>query len=184
MNNNDLLSSLFAEHMELHSVCASTAMAQISLASEAIANCLLRDKKILSCSTNSGNYLAQMFCSHLISGFDEERPALPAIYLAPDHNGDIEKQINAFGSEGDTLVMLAYKSDETLIAAINTARERNICVILCTNSGTLIAQLSEFDIAIPLPAASNIRSLEMQTTIIHALCQLIDSHIFGGRIEQ
>jgi D-sedoheptulose 7-phosphate isomerase len=159
-------------------------MPQISLASAAIANCLLRDKKILSCSANSGNYLAQMFCSHLIGGFDEERPALPAIHLASDHNGDIEKQISAFGCEGDTLVMLAYESDETLIAAINTARERNICVILCTNSGALITQLSEFDIAIPLPAASNIRSLEMQTTIIHALCQLIDSHIFGGTIEQ
>ena len=184
MNNNDLLSSLFAEHMELHSVCASTAMAQISLASEAIANCLLRDKKILSCSTNSGNYLAQMFCSHLIGGFDEERPALPAIYLSPYHNGDIEKQINAFGSEGDTLFMLAYESDETLIAAINTAHERNICVILCTNSSILITQLSESDIAIPLPVASNIRSLEMQTTIIHALCQLVDSHIFGGTTDQ
>lgn len=184
MNNNDLLSSLFAEHMELHSVCASTAMPQISLAGEAIANCLLRDKKILSCGNSSGNYLAQMFCSHLIGGFDEERPTLPAIYLAPDHNSDLGKKINAFGSEGDTLVILACEADETLIAAINTARERNICVILCTNSGALVAQLSEFDIAIPLPAASNIRSLEMQTTIIHALCQLIDSHIFGGTIEQ
>jgi hypothetical protein len=44
----------------------------------------------------------------------------------------------------------------------------------------LLAQLSEFDIAIALPVASNIRSLEMQVTVIHALCQLIDSHIFGG----
>jgi phosphoheptose isomerase len=180
MDNNDLLSSLFAEHMELHSVCASTAMAQISLASEAIANCLLRDKKILSCSSGGGNYLAQMFCSHLIDGFDEERPALPAIYLAPDHNGDIAKQINAFGSEGDTLVILACKSDEALIKAIHTARQRNICIILCTNSDILMTQLSEFDITISLPAANSLRSLEMQTTIIHALCQLIDSHIFGG----
>jgi D-sedoheptulose 7-phosphate isomerase len=180
MDNNDLLSSLFAEHMELHSVCASTAMPQILLASEAIANCLLRDKKILSCSSGSGNYLAQMFCTHLIEGFDEERPALPAIYLAPDNNGDIAKQINAFGSEGDTLVILACKSDEALIKAIHTARQRNICIILCTNSDTLMTQLSELDITIPLPAANSLRNLEMQTTIIHALCQLIDSHIFGG----
>jgi phosphoheptose isomerase len=180
MDNNDLLSSLFAEHMELHSVCASTAMAQISLASEAIANCLLRDKKILSCSSGSGNYLAQMFCTHLIDGFDEERPALPAIYLAPDHNGDIAKQISAFGSEGDTLVILACKSDDALIKAIHTARQRNICIILCTNSDILMTQLSELDITIPLPAANSLRSLEMQTTIIHALCQLIDGHIFGG----
>ena len=180
MDNNDLLSSLFAEHMELHSVCASTAMEQISLASKAIANCLLRDKKILSCGSGSSNYLAQMFCTHLIDGFDEERPALPAIYLAPDHNGDIAKQINAFGSEGDTLVILACRSDEALIKVIHTARQRNICIILCTNSDILMTQLSELDITIPLPAANSLRSLEIQTTIIHALCQLIDSHIFGG----
>jgi phosphoheptose isomerase len=180
MDNNQLLSSLFAEHMELHSLCASTAMPQILLASEAIANCLLRDNKILSCSSGSGNYLAQMFCSHLISGFDEERPALPAIYLTPDHNGDIAKQINAFASEGDTLLILAGKSDKVLISAIHTAKQRNICIILCTNSDILMTQLSELDIIIPLPTASNIRSLEVQTTVIHALCQLIDSHIFGG----
>jgi phosphoheptose isomerase len=180
MNYNDLLSSIFAEHIELHSACASAAMPQISLASEAIANCLLRDKKILSCSTNSGSYLAQMFCSHLLGGHDEERPALPAIYLTKDHSGDIAKKINAIGSEGDTLVMFACESDDALIAAIHSARQRNICIILCTNSDILIAQLSELDIAIALPVASSIRSLEMQTTIIHALCQLIDNHIFGG----
>jgi phosphoheptose isomerase len=179
MDNNDFLSSLFAQHMELHSACASAAMSQIILASEAIVNCLLHDKKLLSCSSGSGNYLAQMFCTHLIDGFDVERPALPAIYLAPDNNGDIVKQINALASEGDTLFILAYKPDEVLIKAIQAARQRNICIILCTNNEPLMSKLSELDITIALPAANNIRSLEMQTTVIHALCQLIENHLFG-----
>jgi phosphoheptose isomerase len=66
-----------------------------------------------------------------------------------------------------------------LIKAIQAARQRNICIILCTNNELLMSKLSELDITIALPAANNIRSLEMQTTVIHALCQLIENHLFG-----
>src|SRR5690554_3668758 len=74
----------FASHMEHTAQAASSAGPAIEEVADAFVNTLLQDGKIVACANGNANVVAQYFCTALLSRFDQERPALPAINLGAD----------------------------------------------------------------------------------------------------
>ena len=69
-----------------------------------------------------------------------------------------------------------------MIEAIKAAHDRNMSVVAMTgrDGGKMIAHYREGDIEIRVPAQSTARIQEVHLLIIHCLCDLIDSQLFGG----
>ena len=80
---------------------------------------LLEDRKIVACGNGVDAALAQLFTSNLLSRFEHERPALPALTLGGDGasltaivqssgvNDIFSRQVRALGQPGDVLLCIS-----------------------------------------------------------------------------
>ncbi len=190
MDNHELLTSIFAEQLELTANCASDTTSTLVEAGETIANRLLAGNKLLCAGQNVQNIIAQLFCNYLINGHDQERPSLPAIHLRASNFGSnalsytecFSKQIISLGQSGDVLFIFSNNTaDQSIISAIDAASDKELNIIICTNNQELAVQTAEKHTIITLPPTSKVRSLELQLATIHCLCEVIDNEIFGGK---
>ena len=167
----------------------------IDAAAGAMAHCLLGDGKIMACGNGTDGALAQLFVGNLLSRYENERPALPALCLAAHTtsiaaiarnsgvNDIYARQLRALGNEGDLLLCLnSSRGGSSLVRAIQAAHERNVGVVLLSNSaddalGPLAAQ---GDIELRVEAAQTSRVVELHLMILHCFCHLIDNSLFGA----
>ncbi|MFT4520578.1 MAG: D-sedoheptulose 7-phosphate isomerase [Halioglobus sp.] len=171
----------------------------IERGSQMMSTALLADRKIISCGNGVDAALAQLFASNLLNRFEQERPALPALALGVDSvaltaishssgfNDIFSRQLRALGQAGDVLLCInSSPGASNLLRAVQAAQERNMGVILMSNSeetelGSLIrAEDVELCIEAPRPA----RIVELQVMAINCFCELIDHSLFGTYIQE
>lgn len=194
MNLLDRVTELFDDHLVTLHRCQEELPELITNASELMVQCLLTDRKILTCGNGGSANLAQQFASKMLNRFERERPALPAISLCSDtstltsisndysYNEIFSKQIRAIGHDGDILLAISSSGNSaSIIQAIQAAHDRNMQVIALTgkDGGDCTRLLHHEDIEIRVPSQSTPRVQESHLTIVHALCDLIDRQIFG-----
>ena len=194
MDPIEILSELFATHIEEVSATAVTVAEPVSNASEVIVHALLSDHKILCAGSGPQSAIAQLFSSHLTNQFSRERPGLPAIALSADscllntlcennqYAESIARQVNTLGNRGDILLLLAGHSTNSLTRAISAAHDRELTVILLHGSDQpdAAALLNRHDIEVSLPVSGFARLLETNVLLINCLSELIDVFLFGG----
>jgi len=166
----------------------------IASAGEAMVQCLLNNGKMLSCGNGGSAGDAQHFSSEMLNRFERERPALPAIALSTDtstltsiandysYNEIFSKQIRALGQPGDVLLAVTTSGNSAnIIQAIQAAHDRDVRVVAMTgkDGGDVANLLHPDDIEIRVPSNSTARIQEVHLLVIHALCDLIDSQLFG-----
>jgi len=164
-------------------------------ASELMTQTLLQDGKIICCGNGVDASQAQFFTTCLLTGLEDERPALPALHLSGDAAtitaiatgdglGDIySRQIRACAQEGDLLLLLnSARADNSLILAMEASRERNMGLVALSNRGDDIlgAGAQPGDVVLNVDAATRAQVIELQTMVLHGLCQLIEYGLFGG----
>ena len=68
------------------------------------------------------------------------------------------------------------------MAAIEAAHERGMKVVAMTgrDGGTIAAALGADDTEIRVPSERTARIQEVHLVVIHCLCDLIDTNLFGG----
>ncbi len=169
----------------------------IRMAAERIAESLLQGGKILVCGNGGSAALASYFSALLLNRFERERPALPAIALSADsvamtaiaadlqYRSIYAQQIRALGQHTDILLVLTSgRNSANLREAVSAAydREMPVIVISCEDSGNVTEMLQSGDIELRVPARAGYRSQEIQLTVLHCLCDLIDVQIFGEEI--
>ncbi|MDP3515832.1 MAG: SIS domain-containing protein [Pseudohongiella sp.] len=169
----------------------------IRLVAERIAESLLQGGKILVCGNGGSAALASYFSALLLNRFERERPALPAIALSADsvamtaiatdlqYRSIYAQQIRALGQHTDILLVLTSgRNSANLREAVSAAydREMPVIVISCEDSGNITEMLQSGDIELRVPAPAGYRSQEIQLTVLHCLCDLIDVQIFGEEI--
>lgn len=167
----------------------------ITAAADAMVQCLLADGKILSCGNGGSAGDAQHFSSEMLNRFERERPALPAIALSTDtstltsiandysYQEVFAKQLRALGREGDILLAISTSGNSAnVLEAIKVAQQRGIRVVALTgrDGGAMAELLRDDDIEIRVPANVTARIQEVHLLVIHCLCDLIDTHLFGG----
>lgn len=167
--------------------------APLGLAAELMCHALLEDHKLLCFGVGPDSALSQLFVTTMMTHFEHDRPALPAIALAYDgaiataSNDDSDdsygRQLRALGQQGDILLCISSGVGHGCITqAVHSAHERNMSVVALSNGADtrLEAALSNQDVLIPVPAARQPRVLELQLLALHCLCELIDNSLFGN----
>ena len=167
----------------------------IKHAANCISRSLLNEGKILSCGNGGSAGDAQHFSAELLNRFEIERPGLPAVALTTDSStltaiaNDYEydqifsKQILALGTNRDVLLAISTSGNSSnIVKAVQAAHERNMIVLSLTGNkgGKLAKLLKGDDIEIRVPSDRTARIQEIHLLVIHCLCDIIDSILFGG----
>jgi phosphoheptose isomerase len=160
-----------------------------------MARALLADRKIIACGNGVDAALAQLFACILVNRFEADRPALPALTLGAENacvtaiaqsssiNDIFSRQLRALGQAGDILLCInSSRGAGNLLRAVQTAQDRNMAVILLSNShdGELGVLVRPEDVQLQVPATRQARIVEMHTMVIHSFCELIDHSLFGN----
>lgn len=190
-----IISENFQGTIETIALSVDSLAAPIELASQVMAGVLLADRKIIACGNGVDGALAQLFASNLLSRFEQDRPALPALALGNDSASltaiaqasglsDIySRQLRALGQEGDALLCINSGGEaNNLLRAVQAAHERNMRVVLLSNSadGDFSTLLQPEDVELRIDNLRRPRIVELQAMTINNLCELIEHQLFGG----
>ncbi|MBA2305524.1 MAG: SIS domain-containing protein [Acidobacteria bacterium] len=130
---------------------------------------------------------AQHMAAELVNRFQRERQALAALALttdtslltsiANDYSFDrvFVRQIEALGSAGDVgLGISTSGASPSVVQGLEAARGRGLTTIALTGRDGGAAGLAA-DIHVNVPDASTARVQEVHCTLIHVICELVES---------
>lgn len=194
MNFNERIKQHFEASIQTKQMALELLPEPIERAAMLISQQLIQGSKVLSCGNGGSAGDAQHFSSEMLNRFERERPGLPAIALttdsstvtsiANDYSYDevFAKQVRALGQPGDILLAISTSGNSAnVVKAIEAAHDREMAVVALTGrDGGLIARLmKDEDVEIRVPSDSTARTQEVHLLVIHCLCDLIDTHLFG-----
>jgi len=190
----DRIISHFGNSIETKALAAEQLPPFIERAGQAMVNCILGGRQILSCDNGGSAGAAQNFSSALLNRFERERPGLPAFALTTDpstmtsiandysYNDVFSKQIRALGNKGDVLLAISTSGNSAnVIQAIQAAHEREMTVVALSgkDGGNMASLLTTDDVEIRVPSNATARIQEVHLLAIHCLCDYIDCSLFG-----
>ncbi len=185
---------IFTESIQTKIDAADALPESIALATEILVNALINGNKVLSCGNGGSAGNAMHFASEMLNRFERERPSLPAIALTTDmntisaiandydYNQVFMKQVKALGQPGDILLAISTTGNSAnVVEAVRAALSRDMLIIAMTgrDGGEMAGLLSANDVEIRVPSPTTSRTQEVHLLVIHTLCDLIDTHLFG-----
>lgn len=188
----------FNESAELKIQAATELAHPIAEAVELMFSALSNGNRILACGNGGSAACAQHFAAGLVGRFERERLPLPGLALSTDPSiltaiGNdysfaeiFSKQVQAYGQAGDVLLAISTSGNSAnVVAAIETAQERDMRVVALTGQGggAIAASLSDADVHVCVPDDRMTRIQEVHLLIIHCFCDGIDVALFGGDAE-
>jgi D-sedoheptulose 7-phosphate isomerase len=195
MDYYQIISNSFQATIETIAVSVDSLAEPLERASALLVGALLEDHKIVACGNGVDGALAQLFTCNLLSRFEHDRPALPALTLNGDGtalmavaevgglNDVYSRQLRALGQPGDVLLCISSADEgNNLLRAVQAAHERNMSVIALSNAtdGEFGTLLYPEDVEICIDSLQRPRVVELHTMIIHCLCKLIEQNLFGS----
>lgn len=166
----------FFESADLLSQTAEALSKPIADASQTLLGCITAGGKVMLCGSGAAAVLAQHGAASMVGRFERERPGLAALAVAG------EAQVQALGAPGDVLLAFSVAAPATgLSAVVQAAQGKDMTVIALTgrDARDLLAQLGETDVHIAVPSDRAARILELQTVVLHCLCDALDMQLLG-----
>ncbi|MBT5483933.1 MAG: phosphoheptose isomerase [Gammaproteobacteria bacterium] len=194
MNYQDRVKQHFTASIDTKMQAMEALTPFITAAADCMVQSLLKEKKLLSCGNGGSAGDAQHFSAELLNRFERERPPLPCIAITTDtstltsiandysYEEVFSKQVRALGQAGDVLLAISTSGNSpNVIHAIKAAHDREMLVVQLTGKegGKMRDMLGTDDIEICVPSASTARIQEVHLLVIHCLCDLIDTQLFG-----
>jgi phosphoheptose isomerase len=179
------------ESAEVKCQVAEKCMDSILAAADLIADTFRLGGKVFLCG-NGGSaadcqHMAAEFVSRLSKDFD--RPGLPAIALTTDTSfltafandcgfeGVFERQVQALGKPGDTLIGISTSGNSlNVIRAMEAARVAGMRTLVLKGSGGALAEMAH--VAISVPSTNTQYIQEAHLAIEHLLCELVEGFLF------
>jgi len=182
----DLVSTTLADAIALHERVRRGSVQPVVEAAAAMVGALAEGRKVLLFGNGGSAADAQHVAAELVGRFARERKPLAAIALSTDTSvltaiGNDEgydrvfaRQIEALGRDGDVAVAISTSGvSANVVAGLRTAKERRLRTIGFTGrDGGRVAEL--VDIHVNVPSDSTARVQEVQRTLLHALCELVE----------
>lgn len=148
--------------------------------------------KLLLCGNGGSAGDAQHIAGEMVARFRLERKALSAIAFNTnssvvtaigndyEYNYIFERQVEAFGREGDVLLSISTSGNsESVVRAINKAKEMNISTVsLLGKDGGVCKGISDY--AIVVPSDDTPRIQESHIMIGHIICDIVERRIYEG----
>jgi D-inositol-3-phosphate glycosyltransferase len=165
-------------------------------AAEMLSACFEAGNKALICGNGGSAAEAQHLSGELVGRFQlPDRQGLPAVALTADSSiltawsNDcgfehvFERQVEALGRAGDVLLGISTSGrSENLIRAFEAARRIGVRTLaLLGGEGGNLLQLA--DAAVVVPSSDTQRIQEVQSLIVHLICELIEERIEQRRIR-
>jgi len=184
----------FIDSADLKYQSAQTLCKPVEAAIQALLACVTSGGKVLACGHGASATLAQHFATLFVGRFERERPELAALALNPDSavltaivRGDesaqvFARQVRALGQAGDVLLVISIAGQEaSLLRAIDAAHERDMTVLALTGQGggPVGQALRETDVQVCVPHERMARIHEVQTLVLHCLCDGVDTQLLG-----
>jgi D-sedoheptulose 7-phosphate isomerase len=188
------ISGHFSDSAHLKLQAMDALAAPIASAAERMAQCLMRDGKILSCGNGGSAADSQHFAAEMLNRFEMERPGLAALALTTDtstltsiandytYDQVFSKQVLALGQANDVLLAISTSGNSrNMLEAVRAAHERQMVVVALTgkSGGQMADLLGPEDIHICVPANSTARIQEVHLLTLHCLCDAIDCLLLG-----
>jgi D-sedoheptulose 7-phosphate isomerase len=177
------------EAAALHQKVAAERGEVIVRAAAVIRTALTAGRKVLVFGNGGSAADAQHFAAELVGRFGRhvERRALPAIALTTDtavitsvandfgYGAVFARQVDALGAAGDVaLAITTSGQSENVNEALRWALDRSLATIALTGGdGGKTGRLA--DVHVNVPDRSPARVQEVHRTILHVLCELIES---------
>lgn len=163
----------------------------IEEASEEIVNCYKNGHTLLLCGNGGSAGDAQHIAGEMVARFRLERKALSAIAFNTnssvvtaigndyEYNIIFERQVEAFGRDGDVLISISTSGNsESVVNAIRKANEMNIKTIsLLGKDGGACREISDY--AVVVPSSDTPRIQEAHIMIGHIICDIVERRLFG-----
>jgi D-sedoheptulose 7-phosphate isomerase len=184
----------FIDSADLKYQSAQTLGKPVEAAVQALLACVTSGGKVLACGHGASATLAQHFAALFVGRFERERPELAALALNADGavltaivRGDeatqvFARQVRALGQAGDVLLVMSIAGQEaSLLRAIEAAHERELTVLALTGQGggPVGQALRETDVQVCVPHERMARIHEVQTLVLHCLCDGVDTQLLG-----
>ena len=193
MDYYQLIASNFQATIEVLAMSVDDLAEPIAQGSQLMSEALLADRKILCCGNGADAALAQLLACSLLDQYERERPALPALSLAADSAsvtaiGDslgieeiFSRQVRALGQPRDILVCINSNpsTPRNLQQAFGAAAEREMQTLVISAGKPADTAGNPDMVTIGAGTGTRHRTIEIQTMIIHCLCELLDQHLFG-----
>jgi D-sedoheptulose 7-phosphate isomerase len=157
------------------------------VAAQTISEALRAGGKLLVFGNGGSAADAQHFSAELVGRFMKERAAIPAIALTVDTSvltsvaNDYSfkqvfaRQIEALGRPGDVAVGISTSGESpNVVAALQAAKARGLKTVALTGrDGGTVGRVA--DIHVNVPDQNTQRVQEVHQTLIHVLCEVIES---------
>jgi D-inositol-3-phosphate glycosyltransferase len=167
----------------------------INEAAQILITCLKTGNKVMVCGNGGSAADAQHFAGELVGRFKQpKRIGLPvmAINADPafitawandiDYDQIFSRQIEAFGKDGDVLILISTSGQsKNIIQAALAARKRGIaCIALIGKDGGKLGQIPDIT-SIIVPSNDTAHVQEVQMLILHLLAELVENKFISGK---
>ena len=156
---------------------------------EALESAFARGGKVLVFGNGGSAADAQHFAAELVGRLRTERAARPALALSTDtsvltaiandsgYDRVFARQIEALGVAGDVAIGISTSGGSpNVLAALAAARARGLTTIALTGrDGGKTRQAADIHVNVPHESAARVQ--EVQRTLLHAICELIEDAI-------
>jgi D-sedoheptulose 7-phosphate isomerase len=186
----------FSQTMQLMARFMEEQTEKVTAAARMLAAAFQDGKKLLLFGNGGSAADAQHLAAEFVNRFQIERPPLAAIALTTDTSiltaigNDYEfqdifvKQIQALGRQGDVAWGISTSGNSpNVIKALAAARQQGLRTLAVSGrDGGKMAPLA--DISLVVQSQETPRIQEVQLTIGHILCDLVDFLLFPERFSQ
>ena len=183
---------MLREAARLHDLTARTSADAVVAAADVMKAAFDEGGRALIFGNGGSAADAQHFACELVGRYLRERRALPAVALttdtstmtaiANDYGFDrvFVRQIEALGRPGDVAVGISTSgTSRNVMAALDFAKRRGMKTIAFTGAGGgEIGAAADVHVNVPHEATPRVQ--EVHRTLIHAVCELIESSIGGS----
>jgi phosphoheptose isomerase len=191
-----LLRSAFEEAIALHQRVKDADAAPVVGAAAAIVEALKQGGKLLVFGNGGSAADAQHVAAELVGRFQRERVALAAVALttdtsvltsvANDYAFDrvFARQVEALGRSGDVALGISTSgASPNVVAALEVARGLGMQTIALTGAdGGAVGRAAA--IHVNVPSAVTARVQEVQRTLLHVICDIVERSFAGGAAEE
>jgi D-sedoheptulose 7-phosphate isomerase len=186
------LDGLFDEAIRLHQQVRRETLGSAVTAAEALLAAFGRGNRVLVFGNGGSAADAQHFAAELVVRFERDRQALPVIALstdtsvltaaANDYGFDrvFARQLAALGAPGDVVVGISTSGvSANVVTAFELARDRGMITIALTGrDGGVLGRLADIHVNVAHPSTARVQ--EVQRTLLHGICALVEDALVGG----
>jgi phosphoheptose isomerase len=186
LRESEIVTATLTETIALHERVKQGDLRPVTEAAALIIDAFGQDGRLLTFGNGGSAADAQHVAAEFVGRFLRERRGLPAVALTTDtsvltsvgndYSFDrvFARQIEALGRSGDVALGISTSGrSPNVIAGFEAARAHGLRTIAVTGGdGGAIGRLA--DIHINVPSTSTPRVQEVQRTLLHVLCDLVE----------